>query len=107
MFEEKRFVAACIQINRKIIDPLNAKEHYESFLRKKKTKSPKQSNVNTQQTKTFENLNIVDIKSIIIEHPKTSNKLIKTIIQTAKVSHVGSGRSSSSLYIVIQKSENF
>ena len=36
MFEEKRFVAACIQINRKIIDPLNAKEHYESFLRKKK-----------------------------------------------------------------------
>ena len=35
MFEEKRFVAACIQINRKIIDPLNAKEHYESSLRKK------------------------------------------------------------------------
>ena len=35
MFEEKRFVAACNQINRKIIDPLNAKEHYESFLRKK------------------------------------------------------------------------
>ena len=45
--------------------------------------------------KTFENPNIVNIKSVIIEHPKTSHKLSKTIRQTEKVSEVGSN---SSLY---------
>ena len=38
------------------------------------------------------NTNIVDIKSVIIEHPKTSHKLSKTIKQAEKV------RSNSSLY---------
>ena len=63
----------------KIPDPCNAKEHYQSFIRKKNRKSVKQSKVIPYQPKTFENPNTVDIKSIIIEHPKTSHKLSKTI----------------------------
>ena len=39
----------------------------------------------TQQLKAIENPNNVDIKSIIIEHPKTSHKLSKTISQAEKV----------------------
>ena len=53
----------------------------------------------THQLKTFENPNIVDIKLVIIEHPKTSHKLSKTIRQCEKVPQIGSGKSSnSSLY---------
>ena len=35
----------------------------------------------TYQPKAFENPNIVDIKSVITEHPKTSHKLSKTMKQ--------------------------
>ena len=45
----------------------------------KKKKSVKKSEIITDQAKTFENSNIVDIKSIITEQPKTSIKLSKTI----------------------------
>ena len=51
-------------------DPSCAREHYQSFVRKKSTKSVKQSKVITYQPKTFENLNIFHIKPVIIEHPK-------------------------------------
>ena len=34
--------------------------------------------------------NIVDIKSAIIDHPKTSHKLSKTVKQAEKVPEVGS-----------------
>ena len=47
----------------KIPDPRNAKEHYESFLRKKNRKLVKNSEIITYQLKTFENLNIFDITS--------------------------------------------
>ena len=46
----------------------------------------------TYQSKTFENPNIVDIKSVITQHPKTSHQLSKTIRQAQKVG------SNSSLY---------
>ena len=49
----------------KIHDPRNAKEHYQSFIRKKNTKSVRQSEIITYQSKTFENSNIVDIKPVI------------------------------------------
>ena len=62
----------------KIPDPRIAKEHYQSFIRKKNTKSAKQLEIITYQPKTFENPNIVDIKSVITEHPKTLHKLSKT-----------------------------
>ena len=68
----------------KIPDPRNAKEHYQSFIRKINAKSVEQSKVITHQPKTFENPNIGDIKSIITVHPKTSHKLSKTIRQTKK-----------------------
>ena len=71
-----------------IPDPRNAKEHYKLFMKKESTKSGKQSEVIIYERKTFKNPNIVDIKSIIIEHPKnfirehpkTSRKL-STIIR--------------------------
>ena len=75
----------------KIPDPHTAKEHYQSFIRKK-TKSVKKSEIITYQPKTFENPNTVDIKSVITEHPKTSHKLSKTIRQAEKAG------SNSSLY---------
>ena len=52
-----------------------------NHLFKKNIKSVKKSKIITYQQKTFENPNIVDIKSIIIEHPKTPHKLCKTIRQ--------------------------
>ena len=53
------------------------------------------------QTKTFENPNTVNIKSIITEHPKTLYELFKTIKQAEKTG------SNSSLYSRAKKRENF
>ena len=39
----------------------------------------------TYERKTFENPNLVDVKSVITELPKTSHELSKTIRQTEKV----------------------
>ena len=39
---------------------------------------------NYLSTKTFQNPNIVDIKSVIIEHPKNSHKVSKTIKKEKK-----------------------
>ena len=36
-------------------NPCNVKEHYQSFVRKKNTKSVKQSKVITYQPKTYQN----------------------------------------------------
>ena len=55
----------------KIPESRNAKEHYQSLIKKKtKTKSVKQSGIITYQSKTFENPNTVDIKSVTAKHPK-------------------------------------
>ena len=59
----------------KIVDPCNAKEHYQPFIRKKNTKSVKRLKIITQQPKTFESSNIVDIKSVFIEYTRTSHKI--------------------------------
>ena len=53
--------------------------------RKKNRKSVKQSEIITYQPKTFKIPNIVDTKSVIAEHPKTSHKLSKTIGKGEKV----------------------
>ena len=65
----------CLVTN--IADQRNAKEQYESFLRKKNKKSVKQSAIFTYRPKTFQNPNFVDIKLDIIDHPKTSHKIIQ------------------------------
>ena len=69
----------------KVPDPHNAKEHYQPFIRKKNTKSVKKSKIITQQPKTFENPNTVDIKLVIIEHPKALHNLSHNIRQAGKV----------------------
>ena len=66
-------------------------KNYQSFLGKENTKSVKQSKIITQQPKAFESPNIVDKKSVIIEHPETSHK----VSNTEKVSQVGSNSSNS------------
>ena len=48
-----------------------------NHLWEKNTKSVKQSEIITYQPKTFENPNIVDVKSIATEHAKASHKLSK------------------------------
>ena len=57
----------------------------QSFITKENIKSVNQSKIITYQPKTFEKPNVVGMKSIIIEHPKTSHKLFKTISQAEKV----------------------
>ena len=56
-FAKKGLLLLTTKLTEKIPDPCNAKELYQSFMRKKNTKSLKQSKVITQQPKTFENLN--------------------------------------------------
>ena len=64
-------------------------------MKKKKTKLVNWSKIITQQPKSLENPNIVEIKSVIIEHQKTSRKLSKVTRQAVKVSQVsGSGKNS-------------
>ena len=75
------------KLMKSIPDPRNAKECYQSFIRKTTRKPAKQSEIITYQLKTFENPNTVNIKSIIKEHRKTSHKLSKTIRQAEKVGY--------------------
>ena len=64
-------------------------------MKKKNTKLVNWSKIITQQPKSLENPNIIEIKSVIIEHQKTSRKLSKVTRQAVKVSQVsGSGKSS-------------
>ena len=56
-----------------------AKKYYNSYLKKKSTKLGKRSKKVTQQLKAIKNRNFFDIKSVIMDHPKNSNKLSETI----------------------------
>ena len=67
-------------------------EHCQWFIKMKNTKSVKQSEIITYLLKPFKNSDIVDMKSVITKHPKTSHKLSKTLRQAEKVG------SNSSLY---------
>ena len=84
-----------------IPDLRNGKEHYKSFMIKENKKYVKQSEIITYQPSTFQNPDIADIKPIITEHPKTSNKLSKTKRQDEKVNYNGS------LYKDTKKVRNF
>ena len=78
-----------MRANKLIKNPRNPKEQYQSFIRKKNRKSVKQSEIIPSQPKTCD---IVEIKSVIINHPKTSHQFSKAIRQAEK------GGSNSSLY---------
>ena len=54
--------------------------------KKKKTNSVRQSKTITYQPRTFQNLNIADVKLINTERPQTSYKLSKSIRQIKKSS---------------------
>ena len=56
-----------------------AKQYYKFYLKRKNTKLLKKSKIITQQPKNFENTITDDIKSVTIEHPKTSHKLSNAI----------------------------
>ena len=53
----------------------------------------RQSKIITYQPKNFEHSNNVDIKSVVIEHPRTSHKLSKTMRQAEKSFQVDSSSS--------------
>ena len=74
--KRKELLLLANKLMQKVPDRRNAKDHYNSFLRKKNKKSVKQSEIITYHTKNFDT---VDRKSDIAEHPKTSHKLSKTI----------------------------
>ena len=76
--------------------------------REKNRCGKKKSKIIGQQAKTTENPNIVDIRSAIIKHLKTSHKLPKSIKQAKKVSQVsGAGKDfERTLYSEASKSEN-
>ena len=79
------------KLKEKVPDPRNAKEHYESFVKKKNKNSVK-------QPKSFD---IVHKKLDITEHPKTSHKLSKIIRKGEKAD------SNSSLYSDTKKCKFF
>ena len=66
-------------------------------------KSAKRSKIITQQTKTIENPDITDIKSLTIKHLKTSHKLSKTISMAEKASQVSGADKSSSCPLYSEK----
>ena len=73
----------------------NAKEHSQSFVRKKKTRSVKQSKINTNRPKKIENINICWFQ---VGYYKTSKK-IAYIFQGYKAGWKNSQvRSNNSLY---------
>ena len=80
----------------KIPDLTNAKEYCNSYLKRKNTKLVTWSKILTQLPKLLENPNTVDIKSVIIEHPKTSHNLSKAISLPERVPGVGYDKSSNS-----------
>ena len=85
LLKKEDLLLLAIKLIEKTPGPCNAKEHYQSTIRKKNAKSVKQLTIVTYQPKTFENSNIVGIKSIITEHPRNSHKLSKTITQVETV----------------------
>ena len=70
--KRKELLLLANKLMQKVPDFRNAKDHYNSFLRKKNKKSVKQSEIITYQPKNFDT---VDIKSVTTEHPKYSLKL--------------------------------
>ena len=89
----KRCIIIFTQVNKKIPDPSNTKKYCESYLKRTSTELLKRSKINTRQPKKLENQKTVDIKSVFIEHPKTSRKLSKAIREAEKVSlEIGAGK---------------
>ena len=78
-------------------------------MRRKDTKLVKESKIIIQQPKNIESPNLVDIKSVIIKHPKTLHKLSKTIRHIKNISQVSvvDKNSDGPLYSEIKKVKIF
>ena len=85
--QKKDLQLCATKLTEEISDPGNAKEHYQSFIRKKNTKSVKQSNA--QHSKVLGNRKIADANPVITKHVKTSHKLCRIIRQAENVSQEG------------------
>ena len=99
--KKKKMLLLASKLIEKIPDSRNAKEHYQSFIRKKNTKSVKQSEIITYQPKSFWKPRHCWFKSVITEHLKTLYELSKTIRHAEKLG------SNSSLYSDIKKEKFF
>ena len=84
--EKKGLLSFATKLIKKILNPSNTEE----YLFEEKTQNlVKRSKITPRQPKIKGNSNIVDIKSTIIEHPKTSHKLSKTIKLAKKLPQIG------------------
>ena len=102
-YQRKKYLLLFVtKLIEKTADASNAKEYYKSYLKRKKIKLVKRSKIISQQWKTIENPNNVDIRSVIREHPQTSHNLSKAIKQAAKVSQISvSGKKIYSAYSLL------
>ena len=83
---KKDFLSLANKINEKYLILVTLKNTSLSIIyNQKNRKSAKQSEIITYQPKAFQNPNIVDIKSVIREHPQSSHKLSKTRILAERV----------------------
>ena len=82
---KRRSVFDCEQINRKNTRYLQYQRKLSIIYRKEKHKVSKAIKNYYLSTKKIKKPKIVDIKSVITEHPKTSHKLFKTVRQAEKV----------------------
>ena len=84
--KKKDLLLLATKLIEKIPGASNTKEYYQSCLKNKNKKSLKRSKIVTQRPKTLKNPNKIDIRSVTIEHPKTSHESSKTMRQAEKVS---------------------
>ena len=89
---KKDLLWLAIKLTVKIPDATNAKLNYQFYVKRENTKLVGQSEI----TITNNYSTTVDIKSVTIEHPKTSHKLSKTMRQGEKKSYTGFCKSSNS-----------
>ena len=91
--QKKDLLSVETKLIEKYLILLTSKNVINLILRKRNDKTIKK---NCSKTKNYRKFKIVHIKIAIMEHPKTSQKLSKTIKETKKASHVGSGENSHS-----------
>ena len=79
LLKKKDLLLLANKLIEEILDPCNAKEYYQSIIKKKNKKSANETEIIFYQTKAFEHPKIVGIKSIITELSKSSYELPKNI----------------------------
>ena len=68
--KKKVLLLLATKLIEKILDSSSAKEYYKLFLKNKNKKLVKQTKMITQKPNTTENSNIIDVKSVTVEHSK-------------------------------------